>query len=152
MQDLSNVLGGKGVSMVPGASSTSIRSFTQLARLFSAQFVSSRAFSKSTAHLMTIQQKPEESLREYMVHFNNESLQVRDRDDKVVMATFINGLCKQKLYTELVERTPKSVRKMLDRPHEKANAEEANRLKSAQEKLRVDKRRRSADQEDARPS
>ena len=43
---------------------------------------------------MTIQQKPEELLREYMVHFNNESLQVRDRDDKVIMTAFINGLRK----------------------------------------------------------
>ncbi|XP_027101581.2 uncharacterized protein [Coffea arabica] len=129
----------------------SIRSFAQLARLFSAQFVSSRTFSKSTAHLMTIQQKPEESLREYMVHFNNESLQVPDRDDKVVMAVFINGLRKQKIYTEHVERPPKSVWEMLDRAHEKANAEEANRLKSAQERLRDDKRRRSTDQIDARP-
>nr|XP_027124036.1 uncharacterized protein LOC113740703 [Coffea arabica] len=128
----------------------SIRSFTQLARLFSAQFVFSRAFSKSTAHLMTIQQRAEESLREYMVRFNNESLQIRDRDDKVVMTAFINGLRKQKLYTELVERPPKSVRETLDRAHEKANAEEANHLKSAQERQRDDKRRRITDQGDVR--
>ncbi|XP_027174417.1 uncharacterized protein LOC113774040 [Coffea eugenioides] len=85
-----------------------------------------------------------------MVRFNNESLQVRDRDDKVVMAAFINGLRKQKLYTELVERPPKSVREMLDRAHEKANAEEANRLKSAQERQRDDKCQRNADQGDVR--
>nr|XP_027088503.1 uncharacterized protein LOC113709849 [Coffea arabica] len=144
-------LEGRARQWFQGLPPRSISSFTQLARQFSAQFVSSRAYSKSTAHLMTIQQKPEESLREYMVRFNNESLQVRDRDDKVVMAAFINGLRKQKLYTELVERPPKSVREMLDRAHEKANAEEANRLKSAQEKLRDDKRRRGADQVRARP-
>ncbi|XP_071926041.1 uncharacterized protein [Coffea arabica] len=143
-------LEGKARQWFQGLPPRSIRSFAQLARLFAAQFVSSRAFSKSTAHLMTIQQRPEESLREYMVRFNNESLQVRDRDDKVVMAAFINGLRKQKLYTELVERPPKSVREMLDRTHEKANAEEANRLKSAQERLRDDKRRRGTDQVDAR--
>nr|XP_027118612.1 uncharacterized protein LOC113735828 [Coffea arabica] len=145
-------LEGKTRQWFQGLPPRSIRSFAQLARLFAAQFVSSRAFFKSTAHLMTIQQKPEESLREYMVRCNNESLQVRDRDDKVVMAAFINGLRKQKLYTELVERPPKSAREMLDRAHEKANAEEANRLKSAQERLRDDKRRRGADQVDARPS
>nr|XP_027103133.1 uncharacterized protein LOC113724429 [Coffea arabica] len=144
-------LEGKARQWFQGLPPRSIRSFAQLARLFAAQFVSSRAFSKSTAHLMTIQQKSEESLREYMVRFNNESLQVRDRDDKVAMAAFINGLRKQKLYTELVERPPKSVREMLDRAHEKANAEEANRLKSAQERLRDDKRRRGVDQMDARP-
>ncbi|XP_027181965.1 uncharacterized protein LOC113780356 [Coffea eugenioides] len=144
-------LEGRARQWFQGLPPRSISSFTQLARQFSAQFVSSRAYSKSTAHLMTIQQKAEESLREYMVRFNNESLQVQDRDDKVVMAAFINGLRKQKLYTELVERPPKTVREMLDRAHEKANAEEANRLKSAQEKLRDDKRRKGADQVRARP-
>ena len=63
---------------------------------------------------MTVQQRPEESLREYMMRFNNESLQVRNRDDKVVMAAFINGLRVQKLYTEFIEKPPKLVRKMLD--------------------------------------
>ncbi|XP_027155637.1 uncharacterized protein LOC113756010 [Coffea eugenioides] len=143
-------LEGKARQWFQGLPPRSIRSFTQLARLFSTQFVSSRAFSKSTAHLMTIQQRAEESLREYMVRFNNESLQFRDREDKVVLAAFINGLRKQKLYTELVERPPRSVREMLDRAHEKANAEEANRLKSAQERQKDDKRRRNTDQGDVR--
>ena len=80
-----------------------------------------------------------------MVHFNNESLQDRDWDDKMVIAGFINGLRKQKLYTELMERSLKSVREILDRAHKKANIEEANCLKSAQERLRDDKRRKSID-------
>ena len=83
---------------------------------------------------MTIHQKPEGSLREYMVRFNNESLQVRDRDDKVVMAAFINRLRMQKLYTEFVKKPPKSVREMLDQAHERANAKEVNCLKSEQER------------------
>ena len=93
-------LEGKARQWFQGLPPRSVRSFSQLARLFAAQFVSSRAYSKTTAHLMTVHQRPEESLREYMVRFNNESLQVRDRDDKVVMAAFVNGLRKQKLYTE----------------------------------------------------
>ena len=46
------------------------------------------------------------------------------------MAAFINGLRLQKLYTEFVDKPPKSVQEMLDRAHKKANAEEANCLKS----------------------
>nr|XP_027067682.1 uncharacterized protein LOC113693326 [Coffea arabica] len=144
-------LEGKARQWFQGLPPRSVRSFSQLARLFAAQFISSRAYSKITAHLMTVHQGSEESLREYMVRFNNESLQVRDRDDKVVMAAFVNGLRKQKLYTEFVERPPKSVREMLDRAHEKANAEEANRLKGAQERLRDDKRRKGADLGESRP-
>nr|XP_027077074.1 uncharacterized protein LOC113700839 [Coffea arabica] len=87
-------LEGKARQWFQGLPPRSVRSFSQLARLFAAQFVSSRAYSKTTAHLMTVHQGSEESLREYMVRFNNESLQVRDRDDKVVMAAFVNGLRK----------------------------------------------------------
>lgn len=144
-------LKGKARQWFQGLPPRSVQLFSQLMRLFAAQFVSSRAFSKTTAHLMTVHQGPEESLREYMVRFNNESLQVRDRDDKVVMAAFVNGLRRQKLYAEFVERPPKSVREMLDRTHEKANAEEVNRLKGAQERLRDDKRRKGADLGESRP-
>ncbi|XP_027182048.1 uncharacterized protein LOC113780448 [Coffea eugenioides] len=144
-------LEGKARQWFQGLPPRSIRSFSQLARLFPAQFVSSRAFSKSTTHLMTVHQAPEESLRQYMVRFNNKSLQIRDRDDKVVMAAFVNGLRKQKMYTEFVEKPPKSVREMLDRAHEKANAKEANRLKGAQERLRDDRRRKSTELGDAPP-
>ncbi|XP_027122268.1 uncharacterized protein [Coffea arabica] len=116
-------LEGKAHKWFQGLPPRSIQSFTQLARLFSAQFVSSRAFSKNTAHLMTIHQSPEKSLREYM-----------------------------KLYTEFVEKSPKSVREMLDQAHEKANAEEVNRLKSAQERLRDARRRKSASLGEAQSS
>ena len=63
---------------------------------------------------MAVRQRLEELLREYMVQFNGESLQMRDWDDKVLMAAFINGLRLQKLYMKFVEKPPKSIRKMLD--------------------------------------
>lgn len=63
---------------------------------------------------MVIKQRPEEILKEYMLRFNNESLQVKDRDDKVVMVAFINGLQLQKLYEEFVEKPSRTVREMLD--------------------------------------
>ena len=48
----------------------------------------------------------------------------------VVMATFINEFRLQKLYTEFVEKPPKSIWEMLDWAHEMANVEEANHLES----------------------
>ena len=57
----------------------------------------------------------------------------------------------QKLYTEFIEKPPKLVLEMLDRAQEKANAEEANRLKRAQERLRDERRRKNTDQGDALP-
>lgn len=94
---------------------------------------------------MAIKQRPEETLKEYMLRFNNESLQVKDRDDKVVMAAFINGLRLQKLYEEFVEKPPRTVREMLDRAHDRANADEARRLKSEQEKPRDDRKRKGVE-------
>ncbi|XP_071912279.1 uncharacterized protein [Coffea arabica] len=75
---------------------------------------------------------------------------VQDRDDKVVMTAFINGLCVQKLYTEFVEKPPRSVWEMLDRPHERANADEANCLKSELGRQRDERRKKNMDSMDAR--
>ena len=74
------------------------------------------------------------SLRDYMVRFNNESLQDKDRDNKVIITTFINGLKLLKLYTEFIDKPLRTIRKMLDQPHERANVEEAYHQKSEQKK------------------
>ncbi|XP_071933739.1 uncharacterized protein [Coffea arabica] len=78
---------------------------------------------------MAIKQKPDESLKNFMTRFNTESLQIRDKDEKVVMAAFMNGLRVEELYYKLVEQPLKNLGELLTRAHAAANAEEAGRLK-----------------------
>ena len=75
-------LKGKAHLWFQGLAPGSIRSFPELARQFVAQFVSSKTNSKNAAHLMTVKQKPDESLKNFISRFNTESLQIRDKDEK----------------------------------------------------------------------
>ncbi|XP_027083659.2 uncharacterized protein [Coffea arabica] len=78
---------------------------------------------------MAIRQRPDESMRNFMTRFNAESLQVRDKDEKVVMAAFVNGLRVKELFYKLAEKPPKNLEELLTRAHAAINAEEAGRLK-----------------------
>ncbi|XP_027155322.1 uncharacterized protein LOC113755546 [Coffea eugenioides] len=125
-----------------GLAPGSIRSFTELARQFAAQFVSLKTYSKNAAHLMAIKQKPDESLKNFMTRFNTESLQIRDKDEKVVMVGFMNGLRVEELYYKLAEQPPKNLEELLTRAHAAANAEEAARLKRESDRELGDRRGR----------
>nr|XP_027067810.1 uncharacterized protein LOC113693477 [Coffea arabica] len=122
-------LKGKAQLWFQGLAPRSIRSFPELARQFVAQFVCSKAYSKNVTHLMAIRQRPDELLRNFMTHFNAESLQVRDKDEKVVMAAFMNGLRVEELFYKLAEKPHGNLEELLTRVHAAANAEEAGRLK-----------------------
>ncbi|XP_027071899.2 uncharacterized protein [Coffea arabica] len=135
-------LKGKARFWFQGLAPGSIRSFPELARQFAAQFVSSKTYSKNAAHLMAIKQKPDESLRNFMTRFNTESLQIRDKDEKVVMAAFMNGLRAEELYCKLVEKPPGGLEEFLTRTHAAAIAEEDARLKRESDREIGDRRER----------
>ncbi|XP_027062820.2 uncharacterized protein [Coffea arabica] len=78
---------------------------------------------------MAIRQRLDESLKNFMTCFNAESLQVRDKDEKVVMVAFMNGLRVEELFYKLAEKPPGNLEELLTRAHAAANAEEAGRLK-----------------------
>nr|XP_027122163.1 uncharacterized protein LOC113739118 [Coffea arabica] len=135
-------LKGRARLWFKGLAPGSIRNFPELVRQFVAQFVSSKTYSKNAAHLMAIRQKPDESLRNFMARFNTESLQIRDKDEKVVMAAFMNGLWAEELFYKLAEKPPGDLEEFLTRAHAAANAEEAARLKSESDREFGDRRGR----------
>ncbi|XP_071932910.1 uncharacterized protein [Coffea arabica] len=122
-------LKGKARLWFQGLAPGSIRNFPELARQFAAQFVSSKTYAKNATHLMSIRQRPDESLRNFMTRFNAESLQVRDKNEKVVMAAFMNGIRVEELFYDLAEQPPKNLEQLLTRAHAAVNVEEAARLK-----------------------
>ncbi|XP_027098963.1 uncharacterized protein [Coffea arabica] len=140
-------LKGKARLWFQGLATGSIRSFPELVRQFVAQFVSSKTYAKNATHLMSIRQKPDESLRNFMTRFNVESLQVRDKDEKVVMAAFPNGLRVEELFYELAKKPPVNLEELLTRAHAAANAEEAGRLKKESDRELGDRKGRTNPQE-----
>nr|XP_027096042.1 uncharacterized protein LOC113715937 [Coffea arabica] len=117
-------LKGKARLWFQGLAPGSIRSFPELAR-----------------------QKPDESLRNFMTRFNAESLQVRDKDEKVVMAAFTNGLRVEELFYEPAKKPPVNLEELLTRAHAAANAEEAGRLKKKSDRELGDRKGRTNPQE-----
>nr|XP_027099014.1 uncharacterized protein LOC113718297 [Coffea arabica] len=135
-------LKGKARLWFQGLTPGTIRNFPELARQFVAQFVSSKTYSKNATHLMAIRQRSDESLRNFTTRFNTESLQIRDKDEKVVMAAFMNGLRVENLFYKLAEQPLRNLEELLTRAHAAANAEEVACLKKESDRGLGDRGRR----------
>ena len=64
-------------------------------------------YKKSTACLISIKQREEETLRSYITRFNKEALLIDEADDKILVVAFTNGLRKGKFLFSLYKKTQK---------------------------------------------
>ena len=64
---------------------------------------------------MSIKQWDNEMLRSYIAHFNKEALSIDEVDDKILVATFMNGLRRGKFLFSLYKNDPKTTSDMLYR-------------------------------------
>ena len=80
-------------------------------------------------------------LRSYITRFNKEALSIDEADDKILVATFTNGLRKGKFLFSLYKNDPKTMTDILYRATKYINAEDA--LLACEEKPR--KRERQED-------
>lgn len=69
-----------------------ISTFKELSAQFTAHFIGGHRYKKSTACLMSIKQREKETLRSYISRFNKEALSIDETDNKILVATFTNGL------------------------------------------------------------
>ena len=79
----------------------SISTFKELSAQFTLHFIGRHRYKKSTACLMSIRQREDETLRSYVAHFNKEALSIDEADDKILVATFKNRLRKGKFLFSL---------------------------------------------------
>ncbi|XP_075654774.1 uncharacterized protein LOC142624938 [Castanea sativa] len=121
----------------------SISTFKELDAQFVSHFIGGHRYKKSTACLMSIRQREDETLRSYISHFNKEALSIDKANDKILVAAFTNGLRKGKFLFSLYKNDSKTMSDVLYRATKYINAEDA--LLAREEKPR--KRER---QEDAR--
>ena len=82
-------------------------------------------YKKSTACLMSIKQREDETLRSYITRFNKEELSIDEADDKILVAAFTNGLRKGKFLFSLYKNDPKTMSEVLYRAIKYMNAEDA---------------------------
>ena len=103
---------------------------------------------KSTACLMSIKQREDETLRSYITCFNKEALSIDEADDKILVAAFTNGLRKGKFLFSLYKNDPKTMSEVLYRATKYMNAEDA--LLAREDKPRKRERLEDARQDQGR--
>ena len=82
-------------------------------------------YKKSTICLINIRQLEHETLRSYITRFNKEVLSIDKVDDKILVATFMNGLQKGKLLFSLYKNDPKTMSDVLYKVTNYMNVEDA---------------------------
>ena len=103
----------------------SINTFKELSAQFTSHFIGGHRYKKSTACLMSIKQREDETLRSYMTRFNKEALSIDEADDKILVAAFTNGLRKGKFLFSLYKNDPNTMSEVLYRATKYMNAEDA---------------------------
>ena len=66
--------------------------FEELSKLFINNFIRGQRHKCSSSNLLTIEQGENESLWSFITRFNREALMVDEMDDKLLLATFHNGV------------------------------------------------------------
>ena len=102
----------------------SINIFKELSAQFTSHFIGGHRYKKSTACLMSIKQRKNETLRSYITRFNKEVLSIDEADDKILVAAFTNGLRKGKFLFSLYKNDSKTMSEVLYRATKYMNAED----------------------------
>ena len=103
----------------------SIISFRELSAQFASHVIEGHKYKKSTACLMNIKQREDETLRSYIARFNKEALSIDEADNKILIATFTNGLLKGKFLFFLYKNDPKTMSDVLYKATKYMNTEDA---------------------------
>ena len=72
----------------------SISSFKELSAQFAFHFIGGHRYKKFIACLMNIKQRKDKTLRSYITCFNKKAFSIDEVDNKILVATFTNGLQK----------------------------------------------------------
>ena len=114
----------------------SISSFKKLSAQFASHFIRGHRYKKSTICLMNIKQWEDETLRSYITRFNKEALSINEADDKILLATFTNGLRKGKFLFSLYKNDQKTMLDVLYRATKYMNTEDTLQAREEKPKKR----------------
>ena len=103
----------------------SINTFKEINAQFTSHFIGGHRYKRSTACLMSIKQRENETLRSYITIFNKEALSIDKADNKILVAAFTNGLQKDKFLFSLYKNDLKTMSEVLYRATKYMNAKDA---------------------------
>lgn len=91
----------------------SISSFLELSNKIVAQFIKTRQSKKPLTHLLSAAQCDDESLKDYVVHFKVEAIQVEGYSDRVALTAMMMGLKLGKFLWSLLRNPPPTYTNLL---------------------------------------
>ena len=102
----------------------SISTFKELSAQFASHFIRGHRYKKSTACLMSIRQREDETMKSYITRFNKDALSIDEADDKILVAAFTNGLQNGKFLFFLYKNDLKTMSDVLYKATKHMNAED----------------------------
>ncbi|KAK9278518.1 hypothetical protein L1049_028086 [Liquidambar formosana] len=105
-------------------------------------FQSSRRHRKTTTHLFALRQKRDESLKEFLHRFNTETLEVDSVDEKVAIASLMDGLKISRFLFSLSKKPPTTIAKLLTKAERYIAADDLYNAKRDKEGDRRDRKRK----------
>ena len=70
-------------------------------------FIGGQRYKRSSARLLNIKQRDDESLRSYVTWINKETLLIDEVDDKVLVTAFTNGLQSKEFLFSIYKNEPR---------------------------------------------
>lgn len=119
---------------------SSIHSFKDPKKVFLHQFVSSKKSTKNSLYLMTIKQGANESLRDYMTHFNDAILEIPGVEATLKIHSFVKGSKPGHLFASLIKKPAKTFDELLARVQKYINMEEAMNAKRTYASFKKEKK------------
>jgi hypothetical protein len=97
--------------------------FKDLVKQFFAQFIEGRKRRKLIVYLITLKQREEETLKDFIARFNKEKLVVDDQDESVVLRALLGGIWLNGPLMQVVTwQTPTTLQQFTDKIDEHINA------------------------------
>ncbi|XP_021736471.1 uncharacterized protein LOC110703022 [Chenopodium quinoa] len=122
----------KGVAqswITKGLKEGSITGWSDLANTFKSKFSTANRREKTNAELMSLQQAEDESLRDYLTRFSNETSRITSLDQSLAVFALRNGLQAGKFLDFMVMHPPQTLEEALDASDKFIRAEEWNKAK-----------------------
>ncbi|KAL2246210.1 UNVERIFIED_CONTAM: Retrovirus-related Pol polyprotein from transposon [Sesamum indicum] len=131
----------------------SIESYEHLVQKFAFHFASKKKQKRSATHLFTIRQGENESLKNFIGRFNNETLEVQDLRIDMMTSILIHGLKKGVFASALARDPPVDTEQLMAMAQKYIDEEEMNAMKDEEWRVTTERARdgRFARDRDMRP-
>ncbi|KAL0399947.1 UNVERIFIED_CONTAM: hypothetical protein Sradi_2338000 [Sesamum radiatum] len=112
--------------------SRGIETFEQLVQKFTFHFASKRKQKRSATYMFNIRQREDESLKNFIGRFNNETLEVQDLRIDMIVSILIHGLKKGPLASALARDPPEDIEQLMKLAQKYIDEEEINAMKDGE--------------------